>query len=108
MLPVGKRLRHSRAHRRTKKIEKGPNLRRHEMPGGVIDVKRKDLVRPIGEEVDQHRSSGRRLCDAWVNRPHAVRAEGACRERSLNVFYSDDRRQRLGDEPVYRERSDPD
>jgi hypothetical protein len=44
----------------------------------------------------------------WVNSPHAVRAEGACRERSLNVFYSDDRRQRLGDEPVYRERSDPD
>ena len=29
----------------------------------------------------------------WVNRPLAVRAEGACRERSLNAFYSEVRRQ---------------
>jgi hypothetical protein len=45
----------------------------------------------------------------WVNRPHAVRAEGACRERSLNAFYqkTEARRQKLGHEPVYRERSDP-
>ena len=33
----------------------------------------------------------------WVNRPDAVRAEGACRERSLSAFYSEVKNTPSGD-----------